>query len=886
MSLGLAYRVEPELDERSAEREAEKFSSTLDEKISELEPMESDDMFDDSIMEHMEEVQAMTEEFGEFSVEGGMGEFATSIIAEQEPSMPGAGGAGGPEEGGVMSAALSGVIGDQLAGQFDEMTNILDSVKSRGQQTAMATGMLSKMFAGGLAGVVVGGLALNFLEGIVNSLAAQSPMLESVMGILGMALTLFFRPFGDILADLLLPIATSLLQVAAEFNSIVSTEGLMAGLAFLASTFIDALFSLDGIFVAAVTALGSVLGGFIGAKAGALIGAKIGAVVGSIIPGGGTVIGAGIGAVLGGLIGLIASVIVAFNVDLNEKLDSVITFLQDIFDGPLGFLRDILQFVFGLYVQYLLLRQELAEWLGESLSNVVEYLKGLFDVFQEDGISGVIGKLFEDSGVDEVFKQILPQDVLDAYQELKDFVEGDFDLGNIINDIFESAYDDAVNIAGNIQNDVQDELEDLDKFISNTWGIETSFSNIFGNTRDKIDEIVSDINSEVESKLEGLSNFVSNTFSIDTDLSSVFSSAKSSVTSLASDTISDVKSEYNELKSYFTNVFNLSSLENAFETAKNNIIGGNGIVGEITSDIISDLSNLNDYVENTFGVNISQSFLNVFDAAVEAIAQPFNQLNFSGLTNSLDDIADAVGDLISSLNNLSGVDISASIPDFDDVEDFFEGIFDNQEQEETYQPPDDDDDDGTDTNDDGGLDAGGFGDELGGDPAGDSGGFVSMPDPGSDTPGAVDTGGYVESTGLATIHEGERIVPNAQVTDRGETQFDISGMSSLLSDMSPSYSFDLPNVSVSNESPMERIRSIGRDNIDISDSFDTDDDDSISQRELERAFANALADTNVQVSNEEMRREMRKVRTELRRLRDEMELDVEFNDKSKWEVTK
>jgi len=344
------------------------------------------------------------------------------------------------------------------------------------------------------------------------------------------------------------------------------------------------------------------------------------------------------------------------------------------------------------------------------------------------------------------------------------------------------------------------------------------------------------------------------------------------------------------LKSYFTNVFNLSNLENAFETAKDSIIGGNGIIGDVISGIKSDLSDLNDYVKNTFGININESFLDVFDSVAQAITQPFEQVNFSELTEALDDLAIETDLLIASLNTLGGVNIDAEIPNFTDVQDYFEGIFDNQEQEQTYQPPDDD---SSDTNDDGGLDAGGFGDELGGDPAGGS-----SDDPpssggaggGGGTAGGTiaATGGYVDSTGLATIHEGERIVPDAQVTDRGETQFDISGMSDLLSDMSPSYSFDLPNVSVDNQSPLERIESVVSSDINVSDniSINNDEGEGISQNELERAFSDALSRTSVEVSDEEMRREIQKVRSELRRMRDEMDLDVEFTDTSKWEVTK
>jgi len=92
----------------------------------------------------------------------------------------------------------------------------------------------------------------------------------------------------------------------------------------------------------------------------------------------------------------------------------------------------------------------------------------------------------------------------------------------------------------------------------------------------------------------------------------------------------------------------------------------------------------------------------------------------------------------------------------------------------------DDDDDRTDTNDDDGLDAGGFGDELGGDPADSGGGIPSGGGAGAGggTGGGTiaATGGFVSASGRATIHEGERILPESQVSDRGEASFDPSSI--------------------------------------------------------------------------------------------------------------
>jgi uncharacterized phage infection (PIP) family protein YhgE len=46
----------------------------------------------------------------------------------------------------------------------------------------------------------------------------------------------------------------------------------------------------------------------------------------------------------------------------------------------------------------------------------------------------------------------------------------------------------------------------------------------------------------------------------------------------------------------------------------------------------------------------------------------------------------------------------------------------------------------------------------------------------------LDTGGRVEESGMATIHEGERVVPAAQISDRGEASFDPASVASGFDD--------------------------------------------------------------------------------------------------------
>lgn len=92
---------------------------------------------------------------------------------------------------------------------------------------AAGAGLLGRLGgAGGLAKVALGG-AIGF--GILTAtqkLAQASPALEQVTGMLGEALSLFFRPFGNFLAGILRPFAAAGLNMAVRFNELAESEGL------------------------------------------------------------------------------------------------------------------------------------------------------------------------------------------------------------------------------------------------------------------------------------------------------------------------------------------------------------------------------------------------------------------------------------------------------------------------------------------------------------------------------------------------------------------------------------------------------------------------------------------------------------------------------------
>jgi hypothetical protein len=166
-----------------------------------------------------------------------------------------------------------------------------------------------------------------------------------------------------------------------------------------------------------------------------------------------------------------------------------------------------------------------------------------------------------------------------------------------------------------------------------------------------------------------------------------------------------------------------------------------------------------------------------FEAVVDAIGQALGQLNFDPLANALDGFADSVSSLISSLNELDGVDINVDVPSFSELLD---------EARDVVSPPEDDDSGG-------GSGGGGVGGRDPDDPADapsatppgqvdDGGGVGGGPTGGGDDDtnqgivgggsgvgpvAGLATGGLIERGGVAMLHEGERVVPEAQIADRG-----------------------------------------------------------------------------------------------------------------------
>jgi hypothetical protein len=185
-----------------------------------------------------------------------------------------------------------------------------------------------------------------------------------------------------------------------------------------------------------------------------------------------------------------------------------------------------------------------------------------------------------------------------------------------------------------------------------------------------------------------------------------------------------------------------------------------------------------------------------FDSVVEAIKDSLGRLNFVPLVGQINAISSAVQALIDGLNELSGVDIDVDIPTVDDI--VSGGGSDSDGSDESQGPDAGRDGDRTSG---GSPDAGRDGDRTSGGEEDDDDPIAGpspdpdpvpvtptpsprTPDPeppepdppssGGTGPGLISpdptrlsTGGLIEEAGAAILHSGERVVPAAQVRDRG-----------------------------------------------------------------------------------------------------------------------
>jgi len=226
----------------------------------------------------------------------------------------------------------------------------------------------------------------------------------------------------------------------------------------------------------------------------------------------------------------------------------------------------------------------------------------------------------------------------------------------------------------------------------------------------------------------------------------------------------DVINQLSQLRSWLSSTWDLYPLSDTFEAVAATIMGdgdSGGIIPTLKSDVKETLSQLRSWLSSAWDLH---PLSDAFDAAIEAIGDAFGRLNFGPFESALDAVADGVQTLIDSLNELSGVDIDVDIPSFDGLLDRAEEIVEPEPEPEPEPPDDDDDDPST-----------GVGSGIGGSIPGapsdpDNDGTVR--EPRGRRPNPLATGGFVEGAGAAMLHAGERVLPESQVSDRGEASFD------------------------------------------------------------------------------------------------------------------
>lgn len=276
MEIGLTAKVSPEVNEREAEKQASKLEGHMQEAVQELEAgVEMDDVVSrvsdmndhvEGLSEHTstasENFSDMEESLGNFDTgvleELGQGGFGMDVLFGDGPA-PMGGGQGG--QGGQQSQPQAGGGGiGEMAAQFEGISTMQDQLSTLGsslreqsvfmsRRLAQASsirgilGSLGRTFSKTGGKVALAGIGLILLSRIASKMVEQSPLLGTVTDILGQALGLFFRPFGNIIGRLLLPIATNMIQLAANFNRVFGERGILAALLFLGEYIVRGLAS-------------------------------------------------------------------------------------------------------------------------------------------------------------------------------------------------------------------------------------------------------------------------------------------------------------------------------------------------------------------------------------------------------------------------------------------------------------------------------------------------------------------------------------------------------------------------------------------------------------------------------------------------------------------
>lgn len=848
MEQTLKQRIIPEVDERQTRRESEKVAEFLDESVKEFLPFTDDDgIFDlDEMIEDMEQMQEMTDEmvgnndmFESFEAGG----FAGDVAFGEGPAEMG--GSGGDDE---LTQKLDELVNEMSGprgqdGVADRLNDVGTKIDENKEEAAMSTALLSRLgtiLKGGAATLLIGGFALSLLQGIygrVKAFAQHSPLLETVVDMIGMAMSLFLRPIARAIGRAMLPMAMAMLNLAADFNRVWSEGGAFAAFGFLAGELKSALFSLPGLVAVAITGVGTLLGAAIGSYAGAKAGAIIGGTIGSIIPGFGTAVGAAIG----GTLGLIAGVLIGFN------WEEITAFLGRIW-RKITDVENILSFFLGPLA---IVAIPFFMFMYKIFTKIRDYLASLYETFQEGGLGAVMDKMIAD------VKGMLGLEGVDLSKFIVSYVKGLFeditgiDVSEVVDKVesLRDALGDGADYINSKADSVRDALDTASSYVSTK---SQDFRDSLDNFRGMIDRKVSgfgsamvDLSSRISSEASNiesdLSNFGSDIVSGANDIRSDLSSLSSRISSGAS----DLRTEFNSAQTAISNEFDgfVSSAKKKFGNVVSMLVSEKNdletALGNIPSKIISMITSLNISPSN-FIDSIPWEF-----PSANQILQQLNVPDIAGTFNRAEGFVSNLGseieDTIHWFKDLTSLDVS--IPGSDNVNGSSGGNGSNENDDDDWF---------------------------------DDGGWFDNPDYGdAPTTNTADYGGGGDSSTTMGGTSDEQADPNTWiglasggiVTDTISTVIGEGNESEVVAPLSKLDSM---------------IQSRSGTNVDIS--VDGATSDGMSERDLVRAIEQGVQNANGDVNDDEIQSQLKRLVREINKMRSDMDLSVEFKDDSKWEV--
>lgn len=418
-----------------------------------------------------------------------------SVIPDASISTGGAGGMGGGMGGGPMDIGpaqpvdgpglLGGIAGQVAADSAaDMMGSVVNNGLGAGAGAGAAGGMMGNIAqtagratgkASAVGGAIAGGggvAGLSKLAGLVGpaglavaasgvvfmgmakgiqALADKAPTLGKGMDMLGQAWNLLWRPLGEELGGVILPMASALLEFTADFNKIYEDGGLAVALGWGAKEIGEAIYNyfgskIGGIFsgdknkaVQGGASMGTLAGGAIGMALGGPVGMVIGALIGNLT---GQLVGHVVTAVQntdwGKVAGAVADGAVGAVVDGFEALDGAV-------DSVVAWFADIIDIDIDFSPLYSLMR--------DAVGVVTDVLDKVASAYQklDEKVAGVVAWFEEITGID--FPDFSPLDTLaSSASDVSDYFDelANMDAEQIVKKVFNDAKDGFVASLGEI----------------------------------------------------------------------------------------------------------------------------------------------------------------------------------------------------------------------------------------------------------------------------------------------------------------------------------------------------------------------------------------------------------------------------------------------------